>query len=110
MTAKRRVPEPMTRTQLLEVLDDIRKRVELGDSYEGSIEYLMPGPEAEEDLSVEFMVMGAWRYGNLQGQGGMRMVGNWVEGDPWDPATSSEPPRPGEMTTETTTSVETDWD
>lgn len=103
MTVNRRVPEPMTRTQLLEVLDDIRERVAAGDSFEGSLEYTMPGVDSEEDLSVEFMVIGAWRFGNLQGQGGMRMVGNWVHHHPWE-----EPRRPEPATT--VPSKDVDWD
>lgn len=67
------LPVPMDKATLLKILDDIRILVDAGDSYEGSIEYLMPGPGDPED--AEFMVRGAYRIGNLQGQGGMRLIG-----------------------------------
>jgi hypothetical protein len=72
----------MSRQELAEVLDDMRQRVLAGDSYEGSLEYRMP----ENDLPPEergrfpspdadFWVTGLYRVGNLQGQGGMRVIG-----------------------------------
>lgn len=69
-------PVAASTDQLLAYLDDIRARVASHDSFEGSIEYLMPTPdEAEGNPDCHFMVRGAWRIGNSQGQGGMRMVG-----------------------------------
>jgi hypothetical protein len=65
--------QPMTRHELLALLDDIRRRVEAGDSFEGFINYLMPTEDVAPD--VEFMVEARYRVGNLQGQGGMRMIG-----------------------------------
>ena len=66
--------QPMTRHELLALLDDIRARVEAGDSYEGFLNYLMPDDEPGPP-DVEFMVEARYRVGNLQGQGGMRMIG-----------------------------------
>jgi hypothetical protein len=64
------------------LLADIREHVIQGDSYEGSIEYLMPGPVPpgeDENLwpatDADFWVTATYRIGNLQGQGGMRMIG-----------------------------------
>jgi hypothetical protein len=69
-------PEPMTKAQLLEVIDDIRMRVEAGDSYEGFLNYLMPYDDDDEIIEdAVFVVEARYRVGNLQGQGGMRMVG-----------------------------------
>lgn len=68
----KRAPVYLTTVQLLDVLDDIRERVSAGDSFEGSIEYLMPD---EDDPADGFRVQGAYRVGNSQGQGGMRMIG-----------------------------------
>lgn len=76
----------ISQAALLSALDDIRYRVALGDSLEGSIEWLMPeGPEAGPR---DFAVRAAWRVGNLQGQGGMRMIGATAS-----PAEGPESPR-----------------
>lgn len=93
----------MNTGELLAVLDDIRARVEAGDSFEGSFEYLMPGPlahevrqavtdmadgrpgadvqvaaelraEADELDAAEFAVMASYRIGNTMGQGGVRLI------------------------------------
>lgn len=64
---------PMTRDQLVQVLEDMLDVVRDGDSFEGSIEYLMPEPE-DFDKGVEFRVMAAYRVGNSMGQGGMRLI------------------------------------
>ena len=70
-------PVPVSKQELLDVLDDIRARVEAGDSYEGSLEYLMP---FDEDMNVfegaDFVLRAGYRIGNRQGQGGFRMVGS----------------------------------
>lgn len=58
-------------------LQDIRRRVSIGDSFEGMIQYsclekgLEPG---------EWEVSGLWRIGNLDGQGGTRVLPPTVEG------------------------------
>ena len=64
-------PVPMTKDQLLDVLDDLRARVASGDSFRGHVEYLMPYDTASGD----FLVEAAYRTGDLQGHGGMRLVG-----------------------------------
>lgn len=69
------MPVPMTSDELLEVLDDLTARVRAGDSFEGSLEYLMPTDEVVPD-GTEFMVRAAYRIGNTLGQGGMRLIGD----------------------------------
>lgn len=94
------LPQPCSRETLLALLDDIRHHVEAGDSFEGSLEYLMPYPEPcplcmpgedsdpdpecvmcggkgeiDYPADVEFLIRAAYRIGNLQGQGGMRLIG-----------------------------------
>jgi hypothetical protein len=72
----RNTPVPVTRDELLDIIDDIRRRVSAGDSYEGSFEYLMPFDNDMEPIEgADFVVTAAYRVGNLQGQGGMRMIG-----------------------------------
>ena len=70
-------PVYMTQEELLDVIDDIRQRVAAGDSYEGFLNYLLPD---EDDPPQGFRVEARWRVGNLQGQGGMRVVGEMHEG------------------------------
>lgn len=70
------VPVPVDKASLLSVLDDIRAHVEADDSFEGSFEYTMPFDEDMEIVpDADFMLRAAYRVGNSQGQGGMRMVG-----------------------------------
>lgn len=74
------IPEPVTKEQLLSVLDDIRARVLADDSFEGSFEYTMPwsteiGDPETDGPEISFRLRAAYRVGNSQGQGGMRMVG-----------------------------------
>lgn len=64
-------PLDMSRDQLLELIDDIRDRIANGDSFEGHIEYLIPDEPRE---GVDFAVRGGYRVGNLQGQGGFRLI------------------------------------
>lgn len=72
-------PIPLTREQLVEVLHTMAEHVEQGDSFEGSIEYTLPWSkeigDPETDPPDTFRVRAAYRIGNLQGQGGMRMIG-----------------------------------
>jgi hypothetical protein len=63
----------MTKEQLLEVLDDIRTRVEHNDSYEGHIEWLMP-EEGDDFKEIQFRVRAGYRIGNTMGQGGFRLI------------------------------------
>lgn len=68
-------PIIMTYAALADILDDMAQRVRNGDSFEGSIEYLMPEPgtpEAEDYDNVA--VVGSYRIGNSTGQGGYRMI------------------------------------
>ena len=67
------LPVPMTYEALAAVLRGMADLVEAGDSFEGSIEYLMPTPDDPADADV--MARAAFRIGNLQGQGGMRIIG-----------------------------------
>lgn len=70
---------PMSKEALLALLDDIRHHVEHDDSFEGSIEYLMPwseeiGDPETDGPEVQFRVRAAYRIGNRGGsQGGMRI-------------------------------------
>jgi hypothetical protein len=77
------IPEGMDRQELAAVLREMADLVEAGDSFEGNIEYLMPDdisdgppPPGWPSSDAEFWVTATYRIGNLQGQGGMRMIGN----------------------------------
>jgi hypothetical protein len=74
-------PIPMSKVRLLVLLDDIRVRIAADDSYEGSLEYGMPLDESGEIIpDADFVVRAAYRVGNLQGQGGMRLIGRIEDG------------------------------
>lgn len=82
------IPVGMTKETLGFLLADIREHVLEGDSYEGSIEYTMPAPATPEEeragwpsADAEFWVTAVYRIGNLQGQGGMRMIGTVRDGE-----------------------------
>lgn len=62
----------MSAPELAATLRDMAARVEQLDSFEGSIEYLMPD---EQDPECYAMVRASYRIGNQMGQGGMRLVG-----------------------------------
>ena len=64
-------PVGMSKDELLAVLDDIRAVVAADDSFEGSIEYLIP----EQELEADFAVRASYRTGNSMGQGGVRLIG-----------------------------------
>lgn len=95
---------PFTQETLSAQLRHMADLVDAGDSFEGSIEYLMldvigcsecdetepPNPDCpkckgsgmmmeEMPEGTYAMVKGAYRVGNTMGQGGMRMIGEWVE-------------------------------
>lgn len=60
-------PPSLTRTALLELIDDMRAAVAAGDSFEGRMTYETCGPGTyRADI--------AYRVGNLMGQGGMVFV------------------------------------
>jgi len=84
MSEQRMCPVLMSQLALLELLDDIRQRVADGDSFEGSLEYLMPG--ADDAPPRTFDVRASYRVGNSLGQGGMCMIGEWREVSPEVPA------------------------
>lgn len=65
-------PVAMTQSDLVAVLRDMADLVEASDSFEGSIEYLMPGPD---DPPCYAMVRASYRYGNTLGQGNLRLIG-----------------------------------
>lgn len=71
------IPSNMPKAELLHVLDDIRARVEAGDSWEGFIEYAFPDEDADPG---SFNVRASYRIGNTMGQGGTRMFGKITEG------------------------------
>lgn len=64
--------EYQSREEFVGVLQEVVRRVEAGDSLEGFIEYALPD---EGDGPDGFRVRARFRVGNLQGQGGMRIVG-----------------------------------
>lgn len=64
-------PVPMSKRQLLEVLDDIRARVADDDSWEGYLRYSVP---EERGDGVAFDVQAGYRVGNSMGQGGFRLI------------------------------------
>jgi hypothetical protein len=61
----------MSLPAMLQLLDDIRRRVADGDSFEGFLEYLMPEEPTETRV---FDVRAGYRVGNSMGQGGFRIV------------------------------------
>lgn len=73
----RAVPINISHDELVGILEDILTRVRAGDSFEGHITWSLPVAEDAEPRS--FDVITAYRIGNLQGQGGMRMLNGWQE-------------------------------
>lgn len=65
--------QPVTKDQLIEIIDDIRSRVAAGDSFEGYLNYLMPEPD--DPIEIVARVEARYRIGNSMGQGGMCMIG-----------------------------------
>jgi hypothetical protein len=93
MSGQRLVPVNMSHDSLVALLEDILAHVREHDSFEGSIEYLLPCPPAEGEPdppagSVD--VRASYRIGNTMGQGSMRMVGQWADVPDMEPD-SSEP-------------------
>lgn len=89
--AMQNMPVWMSHGHLVATLEDILDHVRAGDSFEGSIEYLLPDPDNPDEVPPEFrdgkdgyfepgvMVRASYRIGNLQGQGGLRMIGQMHE-------------------------------
>ena len=71
------VPDTLDHETLVAVLTDMLERVRAGDSFEGSITWATPEDPAAPARA--FDVMASYRIGNLQGQGGMRVIGSWRE-------------------------------
>lgn len=74
------LPVPLSQGDLVLVLREMADRIEVGDSFEGSIEYSMPIDEQDIPEDTYAMVRAAFRVGNRQGQGGMKVIGR--EGRP----------------------------
>jgi hypothetical protein len=72
-------PIPMNSEMLAAVLREMAALVEAGDSFEGSIEYLMPAPGDPECYA---MVKASYRIGNTLGQGGVRIIGTTNREEP----------------------------
>ena len=70
----------LSREDLLAILNEIRAGVASGDTLEGSIEFLLNYDD--EPASLPYDVRANYRVGNLQGQGGMRMLGHSPAGAP----------------------------
>lgn len=72
-------PVFMTRDELVAVIDDIRTRVAVGDSFEGFLQYELPWSEdmgdPETDDADGFRVKARYRVGNTAGQGSLRNFG-----------------------------------
>lgn len=80
MAEMRQVPEAMRRVDFAAWLHRVADAVASGDSMEGSLEYLLDyEDEAPEAMRPAVMVRAGVRFGNRMGQGGMTMIGEWVE-------------------------------
>lgn len=66
-------PARLNKHELLAHLHAIVRGVESGDSLEGHINWMLP--ESDDDESFTWDVVGAYRVGNLEGQGGMIVLG-----------------------------------
>lgn len=65
-------PAPASLRELCDVLEDASERVGIGDSFEGTITWVMPTDEVEL-AGAEFGLVARYRVGNLDGQGGVRV-------------------------------------
>src|SRR4051794_38107641 len=65
------VPAPCTKAELVSVLEDALARVRGGDSWEGTITWVMPTDEAWLQSS-EYGLSARYRIGNSHGQSGVR--------------------------------------
>jgi hypothetical protein len=85
-------PAVVSREDLVAILNDMADRVRVGDCFGGSIEFEYWDQEngAGKD---EFSAMGAYRVGNLEGQGGMRIIrsGEKVKDENWDGRYDDQP-------------------
>ena len=69
--------EAVSKDDLITILKEITERVEIGDSWEGYLNYLMPEPDETGNFEDghDFDVEARFRVGNLDGQGGMKIIG-----------------------------------
>jgi hypothetical protein len=96
------IPKEMHPRDIAAVLRDMADRVESGDSFEGSIEYLLPDvPEWAQRGEPEppgyehrdyRLVRATYRVGNTDGQGGVTMIGEV----PYVPYPGEGKPIPGD--------------
>ena len=68
-------PVRMAHDVLVALLTDVLARVKAGDSFEGSFSYASTVPGAMTAGPVMFEVTASYRIGELNGQGGPRVVG-----------------------------------
>jgi hypothetical protein len=77
------IPIGIDREALAHLLEEMAQVIREGDSFEGNFEYTMP-EQLPEDFKnrdrwpsedAEFWVRGVYRIGNINGQGGVRMIG-----------------------------------
>ena len=73
------VPIPIARAEFADWLHQLAAAVEFGDSAEGSLEYLLDYDDEGPDGQDTVMVRASVRTGNRMGQGGMIMLGKWME-------------------------------
>lgn len=73
-----RKPAIVSRNLLAMVLEDMAERVRKGDCFGGGIEFHYWDDEngAKQD---EYSALGAYRVGNREGQGGMRLIESGVD-------------------------------
>lgn len=67
------IPQPMTHGELADMLEWVANHVREHDSWEGNIAWQIPDPDAHVIADCE--VTAVMRYGNLAGQGSMRIIG-----------------------------------
>ncbi len=61
-------PKKQTKEQLIAALHGIAQSISENDSFEGTLEYVVSGPDT-------FDVRAFWRVGNSEGQGGSIVIG-----------------------------------
>lgn len=84
------LPVAMQQSDLANLLEEMARLVRSGDSLEGSLEYLIPGPEDGPQDPWALMVRAGYRYGNREyGQGFFRLIGR-----PGRPPVETEMPPP----------------
>lgn len=69
-------PVHMAKEDLLYAIDEIRAAIEANDSWEGHFSYNFP--EDDAPINTDFAVRAVYRIGNSMGQGGMRVIGEFI--------------------------------